>query len=158
MITGELKSQVDKIWEAFWTGGVSNPMSVIEQFTYLLFIRRLDEQELLEEKKANMIGTKVENPTFSADQNELRWNHFKNLEASMMFDLLTKTTSERPLTVFDHLKSLGKKGGVFTEYMAGATFLIGTPKLLQLVVDMIDKIKMDDRDTKGDLYEWMCYK
>ncbi|MCJ8288447.1 MAG: SAM-dependent DNA methyltransferase [Crocinitomicaceae bacterium] len=158
MITGELKSQVDKIWEAFWTGGVSNPMSVIEQFTYLLFIRRLDEQELLEEKKANMIGTVVTNPTFSTDQQELRWNHFKNLEASMMFDLFTKTSTERPLTVFDHLKSLGKKGGVFTQYMAGATFLIGTPKLLQLVVDMIDKIKMDDRDTKGDLYEYMLSK
>ena len=158
MITGELKSQVDRIWEAFWTGGVSNPMSVIEQFTYLLFIRRLDEQALLEEKKANMIGTKVENPVFSANQQELRWSHFKHLEASMMFDLFTKTTSERPLTVFDHLKSLGKKGGVFTEYMAGATFLIGTPKLLQLVVDMISKIKMDDRDTKGDLYEYMLSK
>lgn len=158
MITGELKSQVDKIWEAFWTGGVSNPMSVIEQFTYLLFIRRLDEKELLEEKKANMIGTKVEHPTFDATQQELRWNHFKHLESSMMYDLFTKTTEERPLTVFDHLKSLGKKGGVFTEYMSGATFLIGTPKLLQLVVDMIDKIKMDDRDTKGDLYEYMLSK
>lgn len=158
MITGELKSQVDKIWEAFWTGGVSNPMSVIEQFTYLLFIRRLDEQELLEEKKANMIGSKVENPSFADDQQELRWHHFKDLEASMMFDLFTKTTQERPLTVFDHLKTLGKNGGVFTQYMAGATFLIGTPKLLQLVVDMIDKIKMDDRDTKGDLYEYMLSK
>lgn len=158
MITGELKSQVDKIWEAFWTGGVSNPMSVIEQFTYLLFIRRLDEKETHEEKKARMMETKVENPSFAADQQELRWNHFKHLEASMMFDLFTKTTEERPLTVFDHLKSLGKKGGVFTQYMAGATFLIGTPKLLQLVVDMIDKIKMDDRDTKGDLYEYMLSK
>lgn len=158
MITGELKSQVDKIWEAFWTGGVSNPMSVIEQFTYLLFIRRIDEQQLLAEKKANMIGGEVETIFFAADQQELRWNHFKNLEASMMFDLFTKTTEKRPLTIFDHLKTLGKKGGVFTEYMSGATFLIGTPKLLQLVVDMIDKIKMDDRDTKGDLYEYMLSK
>ena len=55
MITGELKSQVDKIWEAFWTGGISNPLSVIEQFTYLLFIRRLDERQLLEEKRANTV-------------------------------------------------------------------------------------------------------
>ena len=109
MITGELKSQVDKIWEAFWTGGVSNPMSVIEQFTYLLFIRRLDEQELLEEKKANMIGIAVENPSFAPDQQELRWHNFKNLEASMMYDVFTKPTDQRPLTVFDHLKSLGKK-------------------------------------------------
>lgn len=56
MITEELKSQVDKVWEAFSTGGLANPMSVIEQFTYLLFIRRIDEKQLLEEKKANMIG------------------------------------------------------------------------------------------------------
>ena len=64
MITGELKSQVDKIWEAFWTGGISNPLSVIEQFTYLLFIRRLDERQLLEEKKANTVGVPIQN-TFS---------------------------------------------------------------------------------------------
>lgn len=158
MITGELKSQVDKIWEAFWTGGVSNPMSVIEQFTYLLFIRRMDEKQLLAEKKANMIGEAVENPIFSKSESELRWNHFKNLEPDSMFKLFTTTTEKRKLTVFDHLKTLGKKGGVFTEYMAGATFLIGTPKLLDQVVQMIDKIKMDDRDTKGDLYEYMLSK
>ena len=158
MITGELKSQVDKIWEAFWTGGVSNPMSVIEQFTYLLFIRRLDEKQLLAEKKANLIGDAVENPIFTKKDNELRWNHFKNLDPDSMFKLFTTTTDKRKLTVFDHLKTLGKTGGVFTEYMAGATFLIGTPKLLDQVVQMIDKIKMDDRDTKGDLYEYMLSK
>ena len=65
MITGELKSQVDKIWEAFWTGGISNPLSVIEQFTYLLFIRRLDERQLLEEKKANTVGIPIQNIIFT---------------------------------------------------------------------------------------------
>ncbi len=59
MITGELKSQVDKIWGSFWTGGISNPLTVIEQFTFLLFLRRIDESQLLEEKKANMMGTSV---------------------------------------------------------------------------------------------------
>ena len=59
MITGELKNQVDKIWEAFWTGGISNPLTVIEQFTFLLFLRRLDERQQLAEKKANMIGSKL---------------------------------------------------------------------------------------------------
>jgi type I restriction enzyme M protein len=57
MVTGELKSQVDKIWETFWTGGISNPLTVIEQFTFLLFLRRLDENQLLAEKKANLLGT-----------------------------------------------------------------------------------------------------
>ncbi|WP_417265070.1 type I restriction-modification system subunit M [Brumimicrobium sp.] len=158
MITGELKSQVDKIWEAFWTGGVSNPMTVIEQFTYLLFIRRLDERQLLEEKKANMIGGEVKNAFFTKEQRELRWNYFKNLESETMFNLFTKTTEDRPLTVFDHMKELGAKAGVFAQYMKGATFMIPTPKLLDQVVQMIDKIKMDDRDTKGDLYEYLLSK
>ena len=61
MITGELKSQVDKIWEAFWTGGISNPLSVIEQFTYLLFVRRLDERQLKEEKRSNTVGVPIQN-------------------------------------------------------------------------------------------------
>ncbi len=65
MITGELKSQVDKIWESFWTGGISNPLTVIEQFTYLLFIRRFDEIQLLEEKKASMIKKPIANPIFT---------------------------------------------------------------------------------------------
>jgi len=59
MVTGELKSQVDKIWESFWTGGIANPLTVIEQFTFLLFLRRLDERQTLAEKKANMIGTEL---------------------------------------------------------------------------------------------------
>jgi len=160
MITGELKSQVDKIWEAFWTGGVSNPMTVIEQFTYLLFIRRLDERQLLEEKKANMIGASASLSTlfYNKQEKELRWHHFKNLEPESMFNLFTKTTEDRPLTVFDHMKELGEKAGVFAKYMKGATFMIPTPKLLDLVIQMIDKIKMDDRDTKGDLYEYLLSK
>lgn len=158
MITGELKSQVDKIWEAFWTGGVSNPLSVIEQFTYLLFIRRLDERQLLEEKKANMIGEALKDPFYTKEQTELRWNHFKNLDPQTMFELFTKTTTQRPQTIFDHMKALGGKAGVFSKYMKDATFLISKPKLLVQVVDMIDKIQMDDRDTKGDLYEYLLSK
>jgi len=70
MITGELKSQVDKIWEAFWTGGISNPLTVIKQFTYLLFIRRLDEKQQLEEKKANLIGEPIDNPVYTDEQHQ----------------------------------------------------------------------------------------
>ena len=160
MITGELKSQVDKIWEAFWTGGVSNPLSVIEQITYLLFVRRLDERQTLEEKKANMIGSPMSPSAqfYSDDQKELRWSHFKNLDPESMFELFTKTTEERPLTVMDHMKALGGKAGVFSQYMKDATFLISKPKLLDQVVQMIDRIQMDDRDTKGDLYEYLLSK
>ncbi len=72
MITVELKSQVDKIWETFWTGGISNPLTVIEQFTFLLFLRRLDEQQLLAEKKANLVGVSIQNPIFMEEHNKFR--------------------------------------------------------------------------------------
>jgi len=157
MITGELKSQVDKIWEAFWTGGISNPLSVIEQFTYLLFIRRLDERQLLEEKKANTVGIPIQNIIFTPSQKELRWSSFKNKDPESMFEVFTKPVIE-DMTVFDHMKQVGDAAGVFAEFMSKATFIIATPRLLDQVVQLIDKINMNDRDTKGDLYEYMLSK
>ncbi len=157
MITGELKSQVDNIWNAFWTGGISNPLTVIEQFTYLLFIRRLDEKQTLEEKKASIAGIPIKEVVYSSKQSELRWSSFKNKDPETMFSLFTKPQTAG-LTVFDHMKEIGEAGGVFAEYMKGATFMIPTPRLLDMVVQMIDKIKMDDRDTKGDLYEYLLSK
>jgi type I restriction enzyme M protein len=157
MIIGELKSQVDKIWLAFAAGGLANPLTVIEQFTYLLFIRRLDETQLLEEKKANMIGTSIENPIFTEEQTDLRWNRLKDKDPETMFDLFTKPQGDQP-TVFEHMKELNGKAGAFSRYMKGATFMIPSPRLLDQVVQMIDKIKMDDRDTKGDLYEYLLSK
>ncbi|MBK9935271.1 MAG: SAM-dependent DNA methyltransferase [Cytophagaceae bacterium] len=155
MITGELKQQVDKIWEAFWTGGISNPIAVIEQFTYLLFIRRLDEEQLKEEKKAALVGIPVKKVIYTPAQRELRWSSFKDKSPQEMFDLFTKPLVDG-LSVFDHMKNVGE--GVFAEYMQNATFIIGTPRLLDQVVQLIDKINMDDRDTKGDLYEYMLSK
>ncbi len=157
MITGELKSQVDKIWDAFWTGGISNPLSVIEQFTYLLFIRRLDERQLLEEKKANLMGIPVKNSIFTEAQKELRWSSFKNKDPQSMFELFTKPMVD-DMTVFDQMKQVGNAAGVFAEFMSKANFIIATPRLLDQVVQLIDKINMDDRDTKGDLYEYMLSK
>lgn len=157
MIIGDLKSQVDKIWEAFWTGGISNPLSVIEQFTYLLFIRRLDERQLLEEKKVNTIGGSLENVIFTPAQKQLRWSSFKNEEPENMYELFTKPKVD-DMTVFDHMKQVGNSAGVFAEFMSKATFIIATPRLLDQVVQLIDKINMDDRDTKGDLYEYMLSK
>lgn len=157
MITGELKSQVNKIWEAFWTGGISNPLTVIEQFTFLLFIRRLDETQLLEEKKANIVGIPIQNSLFTEAQSALRWNQFKNKDPQTMFDLFTRPKADLP-TVFEHMKDVGGQAGIFAQYMKGATFMIPTPRLLDQVVQMIDKIKMDDRDTKGDLYEYLLSK
>ena len=159
MITGELRNQVDKIWESFWTGGIANPLTVIEQFTYLLFIRRLDERQLLEEKKSNIAGIEMGETYYTAEQSRFRWNNFKNADPEVMFGLFTiPQVDAENLTVFEHMKSIGDKAGVFAKYMRGATFMIPTARLLDQVVQMIDKIKMDDRDTKGDLYEYLLSK
>ena len=76
MITGELKSRIDRVWDAFWTGGISNPLEVIEQITYLLFIKRLDELHTAEEKKATRLNRPIENAIFEKDEQELRWTRF----------------------------------------------------------------------------------
>lgn len=155
MITGELKSQVDKIWEAFWTGGISNPINVIEQFTYLIFLRRLNEEQLNKENKANLTGKPIEKPIFEPTQQHLRWNSFKDKDPEVMFELFTQNKEGNP-SIFEHMKTVGT--GVFADSMKNAVFLIPTPRLLDQVVQLIDKIDMSDRDTKGDLYEYMLSK
>jgi len=157
MLTGEIRSQVDKIWNHFWTGGISNPLTVIEQFTYLLFIRRLDEQETAKEKQATLLKSKIENPFYTEDQQQLRWNKLVNKDPQVMFDLFTKVQDGK-LNVFEHMKQVGEAGGVFAEYMKGATFMIPTPRLLDQVIQDVSKIEMKDRDTKGDLYEYLLSK
>lgn len=111
-----------------------------------------------QESKANLIGKPIENPLFTEQQAELRWSSFIHKDPEVMFDLFTKTTEERPLTVFDHMKELGGKAGVFAQFMKGANFMIPTPRLLDQVVQLIAKVKMEDRDTKGDLYEYLLSK
>jgi type I restriction enzyme M protein len=153
MITGELKSKIDKVWEAFWTGGLSNPITVIEQMTYLLFIKRLDELQTQREQKAAFLKQPVESPIYLTDQNEIRWSFFKNNDPEVMYRLFTKENG-----VFDFLKAMGEKGSAFTRFMKGATFMIPTPRLLASVVDMLSDINMEDRDTKGDVYEYLLSK
>ena len=157
MITGEIKSQIDKIWETFWTGGISNPLSVIEQFTYLLFIRRLDEIQLGKEKKASFLNKTVEDGLYTSSQNELRWSSFKNKDPETMFDLFTKPVVDH-MSVFDHMKTVGNEAGVFGQFMQKTNFLIASPRLLDMVVQMIDQIPMDNRDIKGDIYEYLLSK
>ena len=159
MLTGELKSKVDKIWETFWTGGISNPLTVIEQFTFLLFLRRLDENQTKAERQARAIKEAVKNPFYSAKQQCFRWHQFKDQDPQTMFELFTKPQADVDnLTVFEHMKQLGNEAGVFAQYMKGATFMIPTPRLLDQVVQMINEIEMNDRDTKGDLYEYLLSK
>ncbi|MFC7674140.1 N-6 DNA methylase [Mycolicibacterium sp. GCM10028919] len=149
MITGELKSKVDRVWDAFWSGGISNPLEVIEQITYLLFIRRLDDLETLEERKARLGA--VGELRFGSDQQELRWSRFKNQKPAVMF----ATVGEK---VFPFLRTLGSDGSTYGEHMKDARFTIPTPQLLSRVVDLLDEIPMTDRDTNGDLYEYLLSK
>ncbi len=159
MITGEIKSQVDGIWDAFAAGGVVNPLTVIEQMTYLIFLRRLDEQQQLKEKKANLAGIPIKDVAYLKKQDAIRWSNFKNKEPETMYELFTKPQVKMDnLTVFEHMKNLGADNGVFAKYMKGATFMIPTARLLDQVVQLIDKINMDDKDTKGDLYEYLLSK
>lgn len=159
MITGELKSQIDRIWNDFWTGGISNPLTVIEQFTYLIFLKQLDDKQILIEKEIAMLGGSNKKPIYADSQRELRWSYFKDKDPEVMFDLFRRPQRHlNDLTVFDFMKTLGADGGKFSEYIKGATFMIETPKLLDKVVQQIDKLPLDNRDTKGDLYEYMLGK
>ena len=88
MLTGEIRAQVDRVWDAFWTGGISNPLEVIEQFTYLLFIKRLDELHTVREAKANRQRQAIENPIFTPDQAHLRWSRFKNMPAPQLYTVI----------------------------------------------------------------------
>jgi type I restriction enzyme M protein len=150
VITGELKSKIDRVWDAFWSGGISNPLEVIEQITYLLFIRRLDDIQTLAEKKARVTKTEVDTPVFLPGQAHLRWSQFKNASPEVMH----KTIADE---LFPFLRSLGD-GTTYSEHMKDARFTIPTPALLSKVVDMLDDIPMADRDTNGDLYEYLLSK
>jgi type I restriction enzyme M protein len=153
MITGELKSQIDKVWEAFWTGGLSNPLTVIEQMTYLLFIRRLDELQTAKEQKANLLKKPIEEPIYDDSNQELRWSRFKNMDPEVMHKLFTKQDG-----IFDFLKNVGIKSTSFSKFMKGANFLISTPRLLAQVVEMLSNINMNNRFENGDLYEYLLSK
>ena len=157
MITGDFKSKVDRIWDTMWSGGISNPLSVIEQLTYLLFIKRLDELHTLKERKAARTGRPMEEPIFTPEQDGLRWSRFKDAAPADMFDTVKDD-------VFPFIKSLGLsdaedvEDSTYSHHMKDAIFMMPTPKVLANVVDQLDKIEMSDRDTKGDLYEYMLGK
>lgn len=152
MITGELRSKVDKIWETFWTGGITNPLEVIEQFTYLLFIKGLDDKEIVKENDAILLGIDFDR-TFPEDKQNLRWSKFKNFEAETMYETVTNG-------VFPFIKTLHtNENSAYAKYMGDAIFKIPTPLMLSKIVDGIDNIDMDEnKDTKGDLYEYLLSK
>ena len=159
MITGEIKSQIDRIWNDFWTGGISNPLTVIEQFTYLIFLKQIDHKQTLIDREKADLGSSRKPDIYTESQKELRWSYFKDKDPEVMFHLFTRPQADMDnLTAFDFMKTLGADGGKFSEYMKGATFMIATPKLLDKVVQQIDQLPLDKKDTKGDLYEYMLSK
>ena len=158
MITGEIKSQIDALWNAFWTGGISNPLEVIEQITYMLFLKRLDDLHTLEENKATRLKKLMERRIYPEGKDpkkrpydDLRWSRFKHFAAAEMYEVVNDH-------VFPFLRTLGGDDSAYARHMKDARFTIPTPALLAKVVDLIDKVPMEDRDTKGDLYEYMLGK
>lgn len=158
MLTSHIRTQVDAIWNAFWSGGISNPMEVLEQITYLLFIRRLDDAHTLEESKALLLKQPMAQRIFPAGKDaagrsyeDLRWSRFKHFAPADMFTVV----GER---VFPFLRTMGGDGSTYSQHMKDARFTVPTPGLLAKVVDMLDHVPMEDRDTKGDLYEYMLGK
>jgi type I restriction enzyme M protein len=158
MLTGDIRNQVDQIWNSFWTGGIANPLEVMEQITYLLFIRRLDDLHTLEERKAARTKQPTARRTFPEGTDprgrpyeDLRWSHFRNMAPPEMFAVVGEH-------VFPFLRTLGGDGSTYSHHMKDARFTIPTPALLARVVDMLDRVPMEDRDTKGDLYEYMLGK
>lgn len=154
MITGDLKNKVDRLWTTFWNNGISNPLTVIEQISYLLFIKRLDDEELAREKRANRLGREATGLRFEPDQQAMRWSRFKNLgDPEAMLEVV------RDLA-FPFIKTLGGAEGEtsYARHMKDAVFMVANPALLANVVDQIDQLPMQDRDTKGDLYEYMLSK
>src|SRR5205823_5477628 len=158
MLTGELRNQIDRIWDTFWSGGIANPLEVIEQITYLLFLRRLDELQTLEELKAQRLKKPMERRIFPEGTDakklpyeQLRWSRFKNAEPREMYTVVSEHA-------FPFLRTLGGDESTYARHMKDARFTIPTPALLAKVVDLLDGVPMEDRDTKGDLYEYMLAK
>ncbi|WP_336883751.1 class I SAM-dependent DNA methyltransferase [Priestia koreensis] len=162
MITGEIKNKIDGIWTTLWTEGNTNPLTNIEQLTYLLFIKGLDENELRKEKDAAFLGLEhtgifsVMPADLTDVQKEhwpkMRWTQFKQLPAEEMHQVMITT-------IFPFIKTLGgKEDSAFSKYIKDASFMINKPATLQKVVTALDSIPMEDRDTQGDIYEYLLSK
>ena len=165
MITGELKNKIDGLWEIFWTGGLTNPLDVIEQMTYLMFIRDLDDADNLHIKESAMLGLPYESifaeevkmGERSIAGNQLKWSVFHDFPAQKMYTTVQEW-------VFPFIKNLhGNKESAYAKYMGDAIFKIPTPLLLDKIVTAMDEIydqmaQLKNTDTRGDVYEYLLSK
>jgi type I restriction enzyme M protein len=165
MITGEIKNRIDQIWDTFWTGGITNSLTILEQMTYLFFMKMLDDAQTDREAAAGIFGGHIDNPVFKMGEKwhnpdtdkevpyeSLRWHVFKNYEAEKMFNTVRND-------VFVFIKDLGgAKESAYSRFMQNAVFLIQNPRTLTRVVDGINELDMNNRDTMGDVYEYILGK
>ena len=164
MITGEIKNRIDSIWDTFWTGGITNSITILEQMTYLFFMKMLDDAQVKKEAAANMLGGKVKDPVFKegawhnpdtdrdVPYSSLRWRTFVNFEAEKMYKTISKDA-------FVFIKSLNEgKESAYSRFMENATFLIPNPRTLVKIVEGVSNLDMNNRDTMGDVYEYVLGK
>ena len=164
MITGEIKNRIDAIWDTYWVGGITNPMSVLEQMTYLFFMKMIDDAQLKKEAEASILGVILFDPTFKEGMwhnpdtnsdvpyNNLRWHVFKNMEATQMFNTIRNDA-------FAFIKNLNEgKSSAYSRFMRDAVFLIQNPRTLTKIVDGVDALDMTNRDAMGDVYEYILGK
>ena len=179
MITGIVKNKIDKIWTDLWAGGITNPLTVIEQLTYFMFIRSLDEKELENEEFEHMTGQKMEKifPQSEVGQS-MRWSKFKEKDARVIFEIVSQRVfpaikklkygqlpdfNERGelIEIPDNIYKKEEGKAAFARYMEGATFLIPTPQVLHKIITGLDDLyehDISDLDMQGDLYEYMLGK
>ena len=153
MITGELKTKVDGIWDIFWSNGVSNPLTVIEQLTYLMFIKILDDNETRRERNAELLGESVTDPIFDAEHQNCRWHIFRNYEPDTMYENMVQN-------VFPFIKGeLGSnKDTAFAKYMKDAILVVSNARTLTRIVDKLEEIDLSNKDIMGDVYEYLLSK
>lgn len=157
MLNAKLKSSIDRLWDKFWSGGISNPLTAIEQISYLLFMKRVDEFDINEQRVAEFTGKKFIS-FFNHGNQDCRWSHFKHMEGGKMLEhIQTK--------VFPFLKGLDKEKSPFAKHMSNAVFIISKPSLIVEAIGIIDEIfeeisRQEEegqgfQDTQGDLYEYL---
>jgi type I restriction enzyme M protein len=158
MITGKLKRDIDRLWTEFWQGGITNPLTVIEQITFLMFARLLDIEETTDEKRVQRTGRAFKRRFAAADQ-DLRW---RNLKQEADLEALLVRVRDR---VFPHFKRLAGANAeetqterTFAGLMKDAQLLIQKPSLLQKAIEMIDALPLTSGDRKGDVYEYLLSK
>jgi type I restriction enzyme M protein len=157
MLNATLKSSISRLWDKFWSGGISNPLTAIEQISYLLFMKRLDELDIKKKHDSEFTGESYES-IFKGKNEQLRWSHFRQMEGG---EMLTHIQTK----VFPFLKTLGTEESHFAKHMGNAVFIISKPSLLVEAVSIIDEIfeeisKQESegqgfQDTQGDLYEYL---